>query len=158
MVQFCWKIRPTLHYKFQAKCTCSLFTLSFVKKTETKKTILSWFKTHVFWACLEVSRNLRRKNCRKGEDFYKIHVQHVHCTLNWEILMTPKDQGLLFKTVQALCCTLCLCILPTGRSFLIVLDLRWASWLLHKGCHSLLGPAFPLEVSQVVSFLFFSPQ
>ena len=50
------------------------------------------------------------------------------------------------------------CILPTGRSFLIVLDLRRASWPLLKGCHPLLYPAFPLEVFQVVSFLLFFPQ
>ena len=50
------------------------------------------------------------------------------------------------------------CILPTGRSFLIVLDPRRAFWPLLKGCHPLLYPAFPLEVFQVVSFLLFSPQ
>ena len=50
------------------------------------------------------------------------------------------------------------CILPTGRSFLIVLDLRRAFWPLRKGCHPLLYPAFPLEVFQVVSFLLFCPQ
>ena len=46
----------------------------------------------------------------------------------------------------------CVCVLPTGRSFLIVLDLRRASWPLCKGCRPLLYPAFSLKVFQVVSF------
>ena len=50
------------------------------------------------------------------------------------------------------------CILPTGRSFPIVLDLRRASWPLLKDYHPLLYPAFPHEVFQVVSFLLFFPQ
>ena len=46
----------------------------------------------------------------------------------------------------------CVCVLPTGRSFLIVLDLRHASWPLCKGGRPLLYPAFSLKVFQVVSF------
>ena len=46
----------------------------------------------------------------------------------------------------------CVCVLPTGRSLLIVLDLRHASWPLCKGCRPLLYPAFLLKVFQVVSF------
>ena len=52
----------------------------------------------------------------------------------------------------------CVCVLPTGRSFLIVPDLRHTSWPLRKGCHPSLYLAFPLEVFQVTSFLSFSPQ
>ena len=37
-----------------------------------------------------------------------------------------------------------MCVPPTGRSFLIVLDLRHASWPLHKGCLLSFYPAFPL--------------
>ena len=38
-------------------------------------------------------------------------------------------------------------------------DQRWASCLLHKGCHPSLSSAFPLlKVFQVASFLLFSPQ
>ena len=91
MAQFCWKIRQlsTTSSKQNVHVVYLLcLLLKNNNKKTNKKTILSLFKTHVFWACLEVSRNLRRKNCRKGKDFYKIHVQHVHCTLNWEILMT----------------------------------------------------------------------
>ena len=86
MAQFCWKIRQlsTTSSKQNVHVVYLLCLLlkNNKQKKQTKKTILSLFKTHVFWACLEVSRNLRRKNCRKGKDFYKIHVQHVHCTLN----------------------------------------------------------------------------
>ena len=52
----------------------------------------------------------------------------------------------------------CVCVLPTGVSFLIVPDLRHASWPLRKGCHPSLYPAFPLEVLHVASFLSFFPQ
>ena len=52
--------------------------------------------------------------------------------------------------------TACVCVLPTGRSFLIVPDLRRTSWPLSNGCHPSLYLAFPLEVSQVASFLSFS--
>ena len=88
MAQFCWKIRQLSTTSSKQNVHVVYLLCLLLKKQQTKKTILSLFKTHVFWACLEVSRNLRRKNCRKGKDFYKIHVQHVHCTLNWEILMT----------------------------------------------------------------------
>ena len=43
------------------------------------------------------------------------------------------------------------CVLHTGRSFLLVFDLRCACGLLHKGCHRLLYPAIPREFFQVVS-------
>ena len=46
----------------------------------------------------------------------------------------------------------CVCVLPKGRSFLIVLDLRHAPWPLCKGCRPLLYQAFSLKVFQVVSF------
>ena len=84
MAQFCWKIRQlsTTSSKQNVHVVYLLRLLLKKTKNKKKKTILSLFKTHVFWACLEVSRNLRRKNCRKGKDFYRIHVQHVHCTLN----------------------------------------------------------------------------
>ena len=52
----------------------------------------------------------------------------------------------------------CVCVLPTGMSFLIVPDLRHASWPLRKSCHPSLYPAFPLEVFEVASFLSLSPQ
>ena len=42
-----------------------------------------------------------------------------------------------------------------GKSFLMVVDLRHASWPLRKRCHPSLYPAFPLDIFQVVSFLVF---
>ena len=50
------------------------------------------------------------------------------------------------------------CVLPTGSSFLIVLDLRHASWPQRKGCHPSLYPALPLEVYLVTPFLLFFPR
>ena len=45
---------------------------------------------------------------------------------------------------------LCVCVLPTSRSILIVPNLRYI-YLLRKGRHPSLYPAFPLEVFQVAS-------
>ena len=39
--------------------------------------------------------------------------------------------------------SVCMCVLPLGRSFLIVPDQRCTSWLLFKGHHSSLYQAFP---------------
>ena len=38
------------------------------------------------------------------------------------------------KCIDQKCVCVFACVLPTGRSFLIVLVLRHASWPLHKGC------------------------
>ena len=52
---------------------------------------------------------------------------------------------------SALCVCACVCFLPTGRSYRIVIDLRRAFWPLNKSHDPLLSPAFPLEVFQVAS-------
>jgi len=52
--------------------------------------------------------------------------------------------------------TQCECVLPTGRSFLIVLDLRRTSWPLHKGCN-LLSIQHSRSRSTRCPLFFYSP-
>ena len=149
MAQFCWKIRQlsTTSSKQNVHVVYLLCLLLKKQKQKNKKNNFKLIQNARILGLSWGQQKSETQNCRKGEDFYEIHVQHVHCTLNWGMLMSA---SFVLYTV---------CVYSAHRQVLPYSSRSKVSpWLLRTGCHSWLGPAFPLEVSQVVSFLFFSPQ